>query len=54
MIDYRFATFGLIVAYGIFRAVSWVISSAIKLMFIAAFIAIGVLAMSSTVGLLHG
>ncbi len=50
-IDYRYAAFALLVAYGIFRAASWIIATAIKLAFVTAFIALGVLAMSSSVGL---
>ena len=51
-IDYRFAALVLIVAYGVFRVTSWIVSHAIKLAFLVAFIALGVLAMSSSVGLL--
>jgi len=50
--DYRFAALMLFAAYIIFRVTSWVVSHAIKLAFLVAFIALGVLSMSSTVGLL--
>lgn len=51
-IDYRYAALALLVSYGIFRAASWVLATAIKLVFLAAFITLGILAMSSSVGLL--
>lgn len=49
--DYRFAAIILVIAYGVFRTVSWVISTAIKMMFVVAFVALAVLVMSSSVGL---
>ncbi len=52
MIDYKLAAIGLTAGYGIFRSAEWVISTAIKLAFLIAFIALGVLAMSNSVGLL--
>jgi len=51
-IDYRYVALTLLIAYGVFRAASWIISTAIKIAFYVAFISLGVLAMSSTVGLL--
>ena len=51
-LDYRYAALGLLGAYGIFRAASWVIGTAIKIAFYIAFISLGVLAMSSSVGLI--
>ena len=51
-LDYRYATLVLAVGYGIFRVASWVLSTAIKIAFYVAFISLGVLAMSSTVGLM--
>ena len=51
-IDYRYAALILAVGYGVFRVASWVISTAIKIAFYVAFISLGVLAMSSTVGLM--
>ena len=50
-LDYRYTALVLGVAYGIFRVASFVIGTAIKLAFLVAFITLGVLAMSSTVGL---
>lgn len=38
--------------YVVFRAASWVIGTAIKLAFLIAFVSLGVLAMSSAVGLM--
>jgi len=51
--DYSFASIMLLMSYAVFRAVSWIISSTIKLAFLAAFITLGILAMSSSVGLLR-
>ncbi len=51
-IDYRYAALLFAVGYGIFRVASWVISTAIKIAFYVAFISLGILAMSSTVGLM--
>ncbi|HIH39813.1 TPA: hypothetical protein HA219_03790 [Candidatus Woesearchaeota archaeon] len=51
-INYNYAALLLAVGYGIFRVASWVISTAIKIAFYVAFISLGVLAMSSTVGLM--
>lgn len=42
----------LIAGYFLFRVFTWIITTAIKLAFVVAFIALGVLAMSSSVGLL--
>ena len=50
--DYATAFMMLLAGYFVFRISSWVISTAIKLAFTVAFIALGVLAMSSTVGLM--
>lgn len=50
-LDYRYAALILAVGYGVFRVASWVIGTAIKIAFYVAFISLGVLAMSSAVGL---
>ena len=50
--DYLTMFIWLFGAYVIFRVSSWIVATAVKLAFMVAFIALGVLAMSSTVGLL--
>jgi hypothetical protein len=49
--DYAAAVMWLIGAYVLFRISAWVIGTAVKLAFTIAFLTLGVLAMSSTVGL---
>lgn len=50
--DYIIALLWLLGAYVIFRVTSFVISSAIKMVFLVAFISLTILIMSSSVGLL--
>ncbi|MBN2420685.1 hypothetical protein JXB27_00220 [Candidatus Woesearchaeota archaeon] len=50
--DYTFMFIMLLGAYVAFRIASSVVMAVIKTAFFAAFLAIGILAMSSTVGLL--
>jgi HAMP domain-containing protein len=50
--EYLFMFVILFGAYVLFRISSWILGTVIKLAFVAAFIALGVLAMSSTVGLI--